>query len=213
MSNNLNEYNDDFKQGLVLPIVEHFYSLQGEGYHTGKAAWFIRIGGCDIGCNWCDAKFTWDNNPAWLINVDELLSKIENNYSNSIVITGGEPLMYNLNYLCNELKKRKYTTFLETSGSLALSGKWDWICLSPKKKYPPLNEMYIKANELKVIIHDISDLDWAEQCSKRVLDSCILLLQPEWSRYNELIHEITNYIKRYPKWRISLQAHKFMNIP
>jgi len=199
--------------GRILPIVEHFYTLQGEGFHTGKAAWFIRIGGCDIGCNWCDARFTWSNNPEWLKNVDDLIAEMQENPSRSVVVTGGEPLMYRLDYLCSELKKRGCCTFLETSGSYPLSGSWDWICLSPKKNFPPLDEIYPLANELKVIIHDSSDLKWAEENARKVKPGCHLLLQPEWSRYKAIIHEITEYIKRYPEWRVSLQAHKFMRIP
>ena len=205
--------DSDQKNGKVLPVVEQFYTLQGEGVHTGKAAWFIRIGGCDIGCNWCDARFTWGNNPEWLIEVDELIENISDNPSLSVVVTGGEPLMYNLDYLCLKLKEKNIKTYLETSGSHKLSGKWDWICLSPKKKFPPLNEILHLANELKVIIYDKSDYDWAEENAKKLTPSCVLQLQPEWSRYNLLIGEITEYIKRFPKWRISLQVHKFMRIP
>lgn len=199
--------------GRILPVVEHFYTLQGEGFHTGKAAWFIRIGGCDIGCNWCDARFTWDNHPEWLKNVDHLIVELSDNPSGAVVVTGGEPLMYPLGYLCSELKKRGNSTFLETSGSYPLSGTWDWICLSPKKNFPPLDAIYPLANELKVIIHDSNDLLWAEENARKVNPGCHLLLQPEWSRYKTIIHEITEYIKRYPEWRVSLQAHKFMRIP
>jgi len=199
--------------GKILPVAEHFYTLQGEGVHTGKAAWFVRLGGCDICCNWCDARFTWEENPEWQMEVDKLIDMISENPSKSVVVTGGEPLMYNLDYLCAKLKEKGFSTFLETSGSFPLSGQWDWICLSPKKHNPPIGDMYKIANELKVVIHDNNDFGWAEDCASKVSESCQLLLQPEWSSYKKIIHEITEYIKRYPFWRVSLQAHKFMRIP
>lgn len=199
--------------GKTLPVVEHFYTLQGEGFHTGKAAWFIRLGGCDICCNWCDARFTWNDNPEWLMNVDTLVELISENPSGSVVVTGGEPLLYNLDYLCSKLKEKGFRTYLETCGSYPLSGQWDWICLSPKKQNPPFEKMFEIANELKVVINNADDLAWAEENAKKVSTTCHLLLQPEWSNYRKIIHEITEYIKRYPFWRISIQAHKFMRIP
>ncbi|PKP22051.1 MAG: 7-carboxy-7-deazaguanine synthase QueE [Bacteroidetes bacterium HGW-Bacteroidetes-21] len=204
---------DLLSQGLLLPVVEHFYTLQGEGIQTGRAAWFIRLGGCDIGCNWCDARYTWNNDPSWLKSTDDLLADISDNPSKSVVVTGGEPLQYNLDYLCEKLHGNGVKTFIETSGSHNLSGNWDWICLSPKKQSPPLPGILKLAHELKVIIEKKDDFHWAEEMASKVHADCHLMLQPEWSSYETMIHEITDYIKRYPKWRISLQSHKFMNIP
>lgn len=209
----MNQSMASVPKGSRLPVVEHFYTLQGEGMHMGRAAWFIRIGGCDIGCHWCDARFTWNDRPEWLVSVDELLDSMSDNPSKAVVVTGGEPLMYDLDYLCGKIKDKGWMTYLETSGSHPLSGQWDWICLSPKQNFPPSADIFPLANELKVIIHESSDLNWAEECAAKVAAGCHLLLQPEWSRYRNVIHEITEFIKRYPKWRISLQAHKFMRIP
>lgn len=204
---------DVFEGGWKLPLVEDFYTIQGEGFHTGKAAYFIRIGGCDVGCAWCDTKFSW--NPALhpVVPVEEIVAKVIGYPAKAVVVTGGEPLMYNLIPLTSSLKKRGITLYLETSGAYPLSGKWDWICLSPKKNMPPLNELYVKANELKVIITDHADFDWAEENAGRVKKNCYLYLQPEWSRYKTIIPEIVEYAKAHPKWNVSLQAHKFMHIP
>ncbi len=201
------------KEGKLLPVMEEFYSLQGEGHNTGKAAYFLRIGGCDVGCNWCDVKESWNAELHPLISTDTILQNILNCPAKAVVVTGGEPLQYNLDYLCRLLKDNNIQSFLETSGSFQISGKWDWICLSPKKKYPPVNEVYLLANELKVIIHDEADLIWAEENAKKITAKTILLLQPEWSRRKEMIPLIVNYILKHPKWNISLQSHKYMNIP
>lgn len=204
---------DTFQNGLYLPVVEEFYSLQGEGYNTGKPAYFIRVGGCDICCSWCDSKISWDQDSGTQTGIETIIQNILENKANAIVVTGGEPLSYNLNPLCKLLKQHNITTFLETSGSFALTGIWDWICLSPKKNYPPLADLYTKAHELKVVIYDESDFAWAEENALLVNAGCQLFLQPEWSRYKKNIASIVEYIKQNPKWRISLQAHKFMRIP
>lgn len=201
------------QQGKKLPVMETFYSIQGEGYNTGKAAYFIRIGGCDVGCSWCDAKESWNPMLHPLRYTDEVISEICSYPANAVVITGGEPLNYNLSYLCEKLKQHQIQIFLETSGTQSFSGTFDWICLSPKKNQPPLYEICNKANELKVIIEAEADLLWAEQQALLVQKSCILLLQPEWSKFKTIIHPITDYVMQHPQWHISLQTHKFMRIP
>jgi organic radical activating enzyme len=199
--------------GKALPLMEDFYTLQGEGFHTGKPAYFTRIGGCDVGCSWCDVKESW-NAKLWpLTNTDEIVRRIDSCVAKSVVVTGGEPLMYPLDYLCEELKKRNIKTFLETSGSHPLSGQWDWICLSPKKYKPPLNEIYTKADELKVIIQSKGDFDWAEKNAERVGNNCVLYLQPEWSKRNNIMEPIIDYAMKNPKWQVSIQSHKYMGIP
>jgi organic radical activating enzyme len=201
------------EKGLLLPLVEEFYTLQGEGFHTGKAAYFIRLGGCDISCNWCDTKFSWEASLHPLVKINDIIKKALKCNAKSIVITGGEPSQYNLSPLCSELKKNSFEIFIETSGTFKLSGQFDWICLSPKKHKPPLTEYYSIANELKVIIYDNSDFEWAQINAAKVNNNCHLFLQPEWSRYKTIINEIVEFIKLNPQWRISLQSHKFMNIP
>jgi len=199
--------------GMKLPLVEEFFSLQGEGYHTGKAAYFIRLGGCDVGCSWCDSKFSWNPNIHPMVDTNLIIDHVLNSGTDSVVVTGGEPLMWNLDYLCGGLKKMYISTFIETSGAYKLSGIWDWICLSPKRNMPPLVEICSKADELKVIIQEIKDFEWAEEYKGMVNKKCRLFLQPEWSRFNSIIPEIVEYIKKNPEWRISLQAHKYMHIP
>ena len=206
--------NDELlASGKALPLMEDFYTLQGEGFHTGRPAYFTRIGGCDVGCSWCDVKESW-NAKLWpLTNTDEIVRRINSCVAKSVVVTGGEPLMYPLDYLCGELKKHNIKTFLETSGSHSLSGKWDWICLSPKKYKPPLNEIYTKADELKVIIQSKGDFDWAEKNAERVGSNCVLYLQPEWSKRNDIMKPIIDYALKNPKWQVSIQSHKYMGIP
>jgi 7-carboxy-7-deazaguanine synthase len=199
--------------GTKLPLVEDFFSLQGEGYHTGKAAYFIRLGGCDVGCSWCDSPFSWNQNIHPMVDTVTIIERVIDSGTDSVVVTGGEPLMWNLDFLCSELKKRKISTFIETSGAYSLSGDWDWICLSPKKNMPPVSEICSVADELKVIIQDDSDFEWAEKYRGMVGETCRLFLQPEWSRFEKIIPEIVSYIKRNPIWRISLQSHKYMHIP
>lgn len=200
-------------EGKRLPLVEEFYSIQGEGFNTGKAAYFIRLGGCDIGCNWCDSRFSWDPDMHPLVDTEFIINNVINSGTDSVVVTGGEPLMWNLDYLCEGLKKKNIRTFIETSGAYPLSGNWDWICLSPKKNMPPVDEICEVADELKVIIEDKSYFMWAEKYRKLVNDKCRLFLQPEWSRFETVIPEIIEYVKKNSFWNISLQVHKFMHIP
>ena len=198
--------------GRALPLMEAFYTIQGEGYHKGSAAYFIRIGGCDVGCHWCDVKESWDaqKHPATPI---EVIVEQAIKYSNIIVITGGEPLMWNMEPLTLALKKKKMQIHIETSGAYEITGHWDWICLSPKKRKLPLQPIYAKANELKVIIFNKSDFKFAEDQSKKVSSNCILYLQPEWSMSEKVTPLIVEYVMKHPKWRISLQTHKYLNIP
>lgn len=205
--------SDVGSNGMKLPLVEEFFSLQGEGYHTGKAAYFIRLGGCDVGCSWCDSKFSWNPDIHPLVDANLIIDHVLKSGTDSVVVTGGEPLMWNLDYLCDGLKNKNISTFIETSGAYTLSGKWDWICLSPKRNMPPLVEICSKADELKVIIQETKDFEWAEKYKGMVNDKCRLFLQPEWSRFKSIISEIVEYIKKNPEWRISLQAHKYMHIP
>jgi organic radical activating enzyme len=207
--------NDEIllKEGKMLPLMEEFYSLQGEGFHTGRPSYFARIGGCDVGCHWCDSKESWNAEKYPPVATDMIIEHAASYPAKAIVVTGGEPLLYNLDYLCQGLHRLGIATFLETSGSSGLSGKWDWICLSPKKDMPPLPEIFAKANELKVIIEDIPDLYWAEENAGQVSSSCIIYLQPEWSQRDFIIPVIVKYIKTHPKWKISIQAHKYMRIP
>lgn len=200
-------------EGLMLPLVEEFFSIQGEGYHTGKAAYFIRLGGCDVGCSWCDSRFAWDPDLHPLIKTDDIIGHTINSGADSVVVTGGEPLMWNLDYLCAGLKKNKISTFIETSGVYSLSGKWDWICLSPKINIPAVDTLWQMADELKVIIEQKSDIEQAEKYRSLVNKKCKLYLQPEWGRFEKIIPEIVDYVKKNPEWRISLQAHKYMHIP
>lgn len=217
MSYTLTGINDQDKillfDGKLLPVMEDFFTIQGEGFNSGKAAYFIRIGGCDVGCHWCDVKESWDASVHPLINVDDLIKKIIASGARSVVVTGGEPLQYNLNYLTKKLKANKLETFIETSGAYALSGDWDWICLSPKKTMPPLPEIYQKAHELKMIVFNKHDLTWASEQASKVSEKCILFLQPEWSKRHEVTPLIIDYVKQHPQWMVSLQTHKYMNIP
>ncbi|MCD6178394.1 MAG: 7-carboxy-7-deazaguanine synthase QueE [Bacteroidales bacterium] len=199
--------------GKTLPLMEEFYTIQGEGFNTGQAAYFVRIGGCDVGCHWCDVKESWNAKLFPATPTDSIVANVAKCPAKAVVVTGGEPLMYNLNYFCSELKKEGINRFLETSGSHPLSGEWEWICLSPKKNAPPLNPIYSKVSELKVIIANKGDFDWAEKNAKLVNDSCHLYLQPEWSKSKLLMPIITDYIMAHPRWKISLQSHKYMNIP
>jgi len=205
--------NERLEKGLALPLMEDFYTLQGEGFQTGKASYFLRIGGCDVGCSWCDVKESWNASLWPLTESDEIVRRVMDCPAKSVVITGGEPLMYNLDYLCTELKKHGFRIFLETSGSHPLTGKWDWICLSPKKFSPPLPEVYTKADEYKVIIQSEGDFEWAEKNTGRLRSDCMLFLQPEWSVRDIIMEPVIEYVKANPKWRISLQSHKYMRIP
>ena len=203
----------DYKQGRLLPLVEEFYTLQGEGRHTGVAAYFIRLGGCDVGCAWCDAKYTWNAAAHPLTDADGIVERAASYPARSIVITGGEPLIYPLDYLTEQLHAKGLEIFLETSGSHPWSGSFDWVCLSPKRQAPPTDEAFARANELKVIIEKPEDLEWAESCAERVSAECMLYLQPEWSRFSEIIGTLVDYAMAHPKWRVGIQTHKYMHIP
>jgi organic radical activating enzyme len=193
--------------------MESFYSLQGEGFHSGRSAYFIRLGGCDVGCHWCDVKESWDVSAHPLVNLDVLTKEAEVCDPALVVVTGGEPLMHDLTGLTGELQGKGLKTHLETSGTHPLSGEWDWICFSPKKFKQPLPEIYHQAHELKVVVFHTSDLQWAEQHASKVSNTCKLFLQPEWSREDQMLPLILDYIKLNPEWRISLQTHKYLNLP
>ena len=199
--------------GRLLPLVEDFYTIQGEGYHAGKPAYFIRLGGCDVGCRWCDAKYTWNPKVFPPTEVDTVVERAASCSAQAIVITGGEPLLYPLGILTRDLHARGLEIFLETSGTQPLSGEFDWVCLSPKRQLPPLDEAFRRADELKVIVQTEEDLAWAVECSRKVSRKCRLYLQPEWSVYEKIIPTIVEWVKANPEWNISIQAHKFMNIP
>lgn len=198
--------------GEMLPIMEAFYTIQGEGYHKGTAAFFIRVGGCDVGCHWCDVKESWDANLHPPTKIDTIVSQARF-HSDTIVVTGGEPLMWDMKPLTNLLRKNNLSTHIETSGAYNLTGDWDWICLSPKKRKLPLQPIYTKANELKIIVFNKSDFKFAEDQAKKVSSNCILYLQPEWSMSEKVTPLIVDYVMKHPKWRISLQTHKYLNIP
>ncbi len=200
-------------EGKLLPLMEEFYTIQGEGYNTGKAAYFIRIGGCDVGCHWCDVKESWNAKIHPLTSVDTIIKTVLESNTPAIVVTGGEPLIYNLDYLTSLFKQHGIQTFIETSGAYPLSGYWDWICLSPKKTMLPKEEIYKAAHELKVIVFNKHDFSWAEEQAEKVSGNCYLYLQPEWSKRNDIMPLIVEYIKENPRWMVSLQTHKYMNIP
>ena len=202
-----------FEGGRKIPLVEEFYTIQGEGYHTGKAAYFIRVGGCDVGCSWCDTKFSW--NPALhpVVPAEQVIEHVLAHPAAAVVVTGGEPLMVNMDYLTGMLKEQGIETFLETSGAYVLSGTWDWICLSPKRNAPPLEAIFSEADELKVIISSEEDLAWAIENASKVGESCKLYLQPEWSQREQILPMIIDFSKNNPRWMISLQSHKYMHIP
>lgn len=218
-----------------LPLMESYYTIQGEGANTGMPAYFIRLGGCDVGCHWCDVKESWDVEKHPLVSVEKIISSLKsaesaqsavrgkavNKYPvKNVVITGGEPLLYNLNELTKQLNKNGIKTFIETSGAYPLTGAWDWICLSPKKTKLPLKDIYKKANELKVIIYNKHDFKFAENCAAQLPSLKgrgrgwgYLFLQPEWSKKEIMLPKIIEYVKKNPQWKISLQMHKYMNIP
>ena len=199
--------------GRKLPLVEDFYTIQGEGYHSGKPAYFIRLGGCDVGCRWCDAKYTWNPKVFPPTPVETIVERASSCAAQAIVITGGEPRLYPLGELTRQLHAKGLEIFIETSGTNPISGEFDWICLSPKRQMPPLEEALRRADELKVIIQTKEDLEWAVECSKRVSRKCRLYLQPEWSVYEQIIGDIVEWGKQNPVWNISIQTHKFMHIP
>ena len=196
-----------------LPLMEHFYTLQGEGRYSGQASYFIRLGGCDVGCTWCDVKESWDAAKHPQVVTEDIVNFVRDSGSPIAVVTGGEPLMHNLSVLTNQLKSIGVRTHIETSGAHPLSGSWDWICLSPKKFKAPLDEVIKKANELKVVIYNKSDFEWAEKFAALVPQDCLLYLQPEWSKASVMNPLIVSYIKDNPKWIFSIQSHKFLDIP
>jgi 7-carboxy-7-deazaguanine synthase len=200
-------------QNNTLPVMEHFYTLQGEGFHQGRAAYFIRLGGCDVGCVWCDVKDSWDAEKHPKFEIGTLISEVGKTPAKIVVITGGEPLMYDLDELTKELQSAGLKTHIETSGAYPLSGSWDWICLSPKKFKAPVPEIIPVANELKVVVFNKSDLDWAEKYAALVSPDCKLYLQPEWDKAAEMTPLIIDFIKLNPQWELSLQIHKYINVP
>ena len=206
------DVTEGVNRGELLPLMEAFYTIQGEGYHTGRAAYFIRIGGCDVGCHWCDVKESWDADlhpPTPIGDIVDMAAQ----YSDTIVITGGEPLTWNMTPLTQALKARGIRIHIETSGAFPVSGQWDWICLSPKKNKLPLDEIYPMADELKVIIYNKHDFSFAEEQAQRVKSGCKLFLQPEWSVREKVTPGIVDYVMEHPKWQVSLQTHKYLNIP
>ena len=196
-----------------LPVMEHFYTIQGEGYHQGKAAYFIRLGGCDVGCVWCDVKDSWDVEKHPKLRIEHLKLNVLETPAKLVVITGGEPLMHNLDELTTALQQQGLQTNIETSGAHPLSGNWDWICLSPKKFKAPLPEILPLSNELKIVVYNKSDFDWAEKYAALVNPNCKLYLQPEWDKATEVTPLLIDYIKANPKWQLSLQVHKYINVP
>jgi len=204
--------NDLLKKGEVLPLMEEFYSIQGEGYHTGKASYFIRIGGCDVGCHWCDVKESWNEKLHPVTKTNSIVAKAKK-HANTVIITGGEPLMWDMTYITTKFQKENIQVHLETSGSHLLTGNWDWICLSPKKRKLPLEAIYPKVDELKIIINTKTDFIFAVEQAKKVSEKCQLFLQPEWSRRDEMTPLIIEFVLKNPQWKISLQTHKYLNIP
>ena len=199
-------------KGEMLPLMEEFYTIQGEGFHTGKAAYFIRIGGCDVGCHWCDVKESWNAALHPPTDTDKIVQKAKQ-FANTVVITGGEPLMWNMDYITQELTDQGIKVHIETSGAYPLTGTYDWICLSPKKNKLPLPAVLKVAHELKVIVFNKHDFKFAEEQASLVGPDCELFLQPEWSNRDKMTAQIVDYVMANPKWKISLQTHKYLNIP
>ncbi len=197
----------------ALPVMESFYTIQGEGFHQGRAAYFIRLGGCDVGCVWCDVKDSWDAAKHPLVAIERLVTDVKTTSAKLVVITGGEPLLHDLTALTKALQNAGLETNIETSGSSPLSGSWDWICLSPKKFKAPLPEVTPFAHELKIVVFNKSDFSWAEEYAALVAPTCKLYLQPEWSKAAEVTPLIVDYIKANPQWELSLQLHKYINVP
>ncbi len=195
------------------PIMESFYTVQGEGFHSGRAAYFIRVAGCDVGCVWCDVKESWNADDHPVTGLDTLLKEVNSTPVDFVVITGGEPTMYAIKTLVKALQDEGKEVAIETSGTNPLDAAVDWYCFSPKKFKAPVAEAYEKANELKIVIFNKSDFEWAEEHAKKINDDCLLFLQPEWSKEERMLPLIIEYVKNHPKWRISLQTHKYMNIP
>jgi hypothetical protein len=203
-------FNKNSKQ--TLPVMEAFYTIQGEGFYQGHAAYFVRLGGCDVGCVWCDVKESWDAEAHPKLSIKEIVDEAKQFEGRLVVITGGEPLMHDTTALTNAFKDAGFATNIETSGSSPLSGEWDWICLSPKKFKEPLLEVCKKANELKIVVYNKSDFEWAEKYAALVPRNCQLYLQPEWSKIDSMIDGIISYIQQNPKWQLSLQLHKYIGV-
>ena len=193
--------------------MESFYTIQGEGHHTGRPAHFIRTGGCDVGCVWCDVKESWEASDHPDTSIDTLISKVNQNSCDFVVLTGGEPAMYDVSFLVDKLQSNGKEVAIETSGCYPLNGDVDWYCFSPKKFKPPVDEAYERADELKIVIFHKSDFAWAEEHASKINEACKLYLQPEWSKQAQILPLIIEYVKDNPKWNISLQTHKYMNIP
>ena len=206
------ERNELVARGEMLPLMEEFYTIQGEGFHKGTAAYFIRIGGCDVGCHWCDVKESWNADLHPPTDIASIVEKAVRS-SKTIVVTGGEPLTWNMEPLTGKLKEAGASVHIETSGAYKMTGKWDWICLSPKKIKLPTEEIYEKADELKMIIFNKHDFIFAEEQAAKVSEKCILYLQPEWSNRDKMMPLIVEYVMSNPRWKVSLQTHKYLNIP
>lgn len=205
--------NTAVKTGEVLPLMEEFYTIQGEGFYSGRPAYFIRLGGCDVGCTWCDVKESWDADQHALTPVEQLVKNVKSSGADFCVITGGEPATYNLDPLTKSLSENKIHTAIETSGVYSVTGIWHWVCFSPKKFKAPDESIYKIADELKIIVFNKHDLQWAKSHAEKVRPVCKLYLQPEWEKRNEMLPLIINFVKQNPQWKISLQTHKYMNIP
>ena len=208
---NQNIEKTDVKSGKILPLMETFTTIQGEGFHSGRSAHFLRIGGCDIGCHWCDIKESWNSNLYPLVKIENIIETI-NSSTDLVVISGGEPLIWNMSPLTNAINKINKKIHLETSGAYELTGYWDWICLSPKKNKPPVPDLFKKANELKVIVYNKDDLTFAKQNAKYVEKDCILFLQPEWSNKEKVMPMISKFMLENPNWRLSIQTHKYLGM-
>lgn len=208
-----NNIKESIVEGLELPLMEEFYTIQGEGAYAGAAAYFIRIGGCDVGCHWCDVKESWEAENHPVTSVEEIVANAKKSQAKIVVITGGEPLTWNMDILTKRLKEEGFRIHIETSGAYPFSGIWDWVCLSPKKVKLPVEEAYQKAHELKVIIYNQNDFLFAEEQASKVNEDCLLLLQVEWSKRDKMNPFVVEYVKNNPKWRISVQTHKYLDIP
>lgn len=200
------------EKGEMLPLMEEFYTIQGEGFHTGTAAYFIRIGGCDVGCHWCDVKESWNAELHPPTSIEVIVANAKK-FADTVVVTGGEPLTWDMTLLTDKLKNNNLKVHIETSGAYPVSGSWNWFCLSPKKNKLPVADAYAIANELKVIVYNKHDFIFAEEQAARVNSTAILFLQPEWSKKEEMTPLIVDYVMQNPKWRVSLQTHKYLNIP
>jgi len=200
-------------EGKMLPVMEAFYTIQGEGFNAGMPSYFVRIGGCDVGCSWCDVKESWNALTHPPVEMDNIIAEVIKCKAKAVVVTGGEPSNYNLKYFTDKVREQGFKTYIETSGVAPLTGDWDWICLSPKASKKPLPDIFERASELKVIIQNDEDFKWAEINAAKVNSDCILYLQPEWSQSEIMMQKIVDYALSNPKWKVSIQNHKYMHIP